>query len=104
MFYLEYEESTRIVSKIHEVEPSEIASGHAIAQSDKYDLGLELEYVITVDTVDHNGKVTASSTTKQVGPAYQLLKKIDELEKENKALKGSVADLWETILVAGGNE
>jgi len=31
------------------------------------------------------------------------LKKIDELEKENQVLKGSVGDLWETILVAGGN-
>lgn len=103
MFYLEYEESTRIVSKIYDVKPTEIAQGHAIAQSDKYDLGLELEYVITVDTVDQDGRVTASSATKQVVPAYQLLKKIDELEKENQTLKSSVADLWETILVAGGN-
>ncbi|MEK4173376.1 hypothetical protein MHI22_18205 [Lysinibacillus sp. FSL L8-0312] len=103
MFYLEYDDDTKLVIKIHETEPESVVEGHSIAKSDSFDIGMELEFIITVDRVDQDGNVTASSTTKQIVPAYQLLKKIDELEKENQALKGSVADLWETILVAGGN-
>ncbi|GED62717.1 hypothetical protein ACQKEY_19175 [Lysinibacillus fusiformis] len=103
MFYLEYDDDTKLVIKIHETVPESVVEGHSIAKSDSFDIGMELEFIITVDRVDQDGNVTASFTTKQIVPAYQLLKKIDELEKENQALKGSVADLWETILVSGGN-
>lgn len=105
MFYLEYEKSTGLVFEIHEEEPTDVKAGRAVAKSDSnlLELGLEIEFVITITMVDVDGNVTGLSTIKQVEPAYQLLKKIDELEKENQALKGSVADLWETILVAGGN-
>jgi len=69
-----------------------VIEGHSIAKSDSFDIGMELEFIITVDRVDQDGNVTASSTTKQVVPAYQLLKKVDELEKENKELKLAIAE------------
>lgn len=69
-----------------------MVEGHSIAKSDSFDIGMELEFIISVDRVDQDGIVTASSTTKQVFPAYQLLKKIDELEKENKELKLAIAE------------
>lgn len=105
MFYLEYEKETGLVVKIHELEPTDINDGHLVAKSDSSSLGLglELEFVISVISVDEKGFVTSLSTMKQVVPAYQLLKKIDDLAKENIELKSSLADLWETILVAGGN-
>ena len=105
MFYLEYEKETGLVVKIHELEPNDINDGHLVAKSDSSSLGLglELKLVISVISVDEKGFVTSLSTMKQVVPAYQLLKKIDDLAKENTELKSSLADLWETILVAGGN-
>ena len=101
MFYLEYEDDTRLVVKIHEEQPTEIQEGHSIATSDNFNSGMELEYIITVDTFDQEGVVTASSTTKQVEPAYQLLKKINSVQEENTQLKNNVADLWEIILMGG---
>jgi|GEM_PF-3075933 len=92
MFYLEYDDDTKLVINIHETEPQSVVEGHSIAKSDSFDIGMELEFVITVDRVDQDGMVTASSTTKQVSPAYQLLKKIDELEKEKNELKLALAE------------
>lgn len=94
MFYLEYEKETGLVVKIHELEPTEINDGHFVAKSDSSSLGLglELEFVISVISVDEKGFVTSLSTMKQVVPAYQLLKKIDELEKENKELKLAIVE------------
>lgn len=93
MFYLEYENDTKIVVEIHDVYPATTRPNHSIATSEQWGLGMELEYVITVDTVDQDEKVTASSTTKQIVPAYQLLKKIDERNQEINNLKSQVADL-----------
>lgn len=101
MFYLEYENDTKLVVKIHETEPESVAEGHSVARSDSFDIGMELEFVITVDTVNEKGIVTATSTTKQVAPAYQLLKKLDDLQKDNANLKESQADMWELILFGG---
>ncbi|MFJ7933720.1 hypothetical protein [Sporosarcina sp. NPDC096371] len=91
MFYLEYENDTKLVVKIHEVEPESVAEGHSVARSDGFDIGMELEFVITVDTVNEDGIVTATSTTKQVAPAYQLLKKLDDSEKEGRSLRNQLA-------------
>jgi len=103
MFYLEYEKSTGLVVKIHEEEPTDVKAEHAVATSDSdtLSLGMEVEFVISVTAIGDDGKVTGLSTIKQLVPAYQLLKKIDNLEKENDDLKSSLADLWETILVGG---
>ena len=103
MFYLEYEKSTGLVVKIHDEEPTDVKVEHAVATSDSnaLSLGMEVEFLISVTAIDGDGKVTGLSTIKQLALAFQLIKKIDDLEKENDDLKSSLADLWETIIVGG---
>ncbi len=93
LYYLEYEESTHIVTKIHTDMPSSVPTGHLVASSEDYPPGLEIENVITVDTVNQDGIVTASSTTKQTAPAYQLLTKISQLEQSNSSMESSIMGL-----------
>ena len=104
MFYLEYENDTKLVAEIHESEPTSVRENHSLATSESFDVGMELEYVITVDTVDQDGKVTASSTTKQTVPAHQLINRMNELKQENSNLKQSQSDQDEAImnLMLGG--
>lgn len=97
MYYLEYENDTRIVTHIHEKQPSSIKDGHSIAKSDQFDAGMELEFMITVDTVGKDGLVTASSTTKQTVPAYQLLQKIKDLQEDNNSLRSQNESLTLTL-------
>lgn len=101
VFYLEYEESTRLVVKIHDIEPSLIGEGNAVVKSDNHvlELGLELEFIISVGSVDQDGNVLSLTTTKQVEPAYQLLKKLNDSEKQIEALTQAVAEL--SLLVGG---
>lgn len=90
MFYLEYENDTKLVVEIHEKYPEIVRENCSIAKSNQFDLGMELEYVITVDTVDQDGNVTASSITKQTTPAYQLLKRIEDKNKVIDSLQDQV--------------
>lgn len=93
MYYLEYEQSTHIVTKIHDTMPTDVPTGHLVANSEDYPPGLEIENVITVDTVNQDGMVTASSTTKQTVPAYQLLTKISGLEQSKASMESSIMGL-----------
>lgn len=98
MFYIKYENDTRLVVGIYQEEP-QVEEGYSIARSDMFEPGMELEYVITVDTVDQDGNVTASSTTKQVVPAYQILKELHETKEQNKILNQAVLEL--SMLIGG---
>lgn len=98
MVYLEFEKDTKLVVQIHENYPNKVREGHEIATSKDFEIGMELEYVITVDTINQDGRVIASSTTKQTVPAYQLLNKVEELQSENNELKQE-----NTILKAQNN-
>ncbi|KQS19191.1 hypothetical protein ASF99_04715 [Exiguobacterium sp. Leaf187] len=97
MYYLEYENDTKIVTHIHEKLPSPIKEGHSVAKSDQFEIGMELEFMITVDTVNKEGIVSASSTTKQTVPAYQLLQKIKELQDDNSSLRNQNEALTLTL-------
>jgi hypothetical protein len=99
MYYLEYEESTHIVTKISNTMPTDVPAGHLVATSEDYPPGLEIENVITVDTVNQDGIVIASSTTKQTVPAYQLLTKISSLEQSKTAWKVVLWDLKRVCLL-----
>ena len=98
MFYIKYENDTRLVVGIYTEEP-QVEEGYSIARSDMFEPGMELEYVITIDTVDQEGNVTASSTTKQVVPAYQILKELHNTKVKNEILEQSILEL--SILLGG---
>ncbi|MFF2793540.1 hypothetical protein [Lysinibacillus xylanilyticus] len=93
-YYLIYNEKTKLVYKITDTEPvlSEVPEGHAVATSANYPPGIELEYAIVINTVNEKGEAISSYSSVQPQPAQQLLKKVDELEKENKELKLALAE------------
>lgn len=92
MFYIKYEDDTKLVVGIYPTEPQP-EEGYSIARSYNFEPGMELEYVITVDTLNQDGAVTASSTTKQTVPAYQILKELHDTKEQNIVLQQQVADL-----------
>ncbi len=92
MFYIQYENDTHLVTGIFNIEP-EPKEGCSVAQSVNLKPDMELEYIITVDTVNQDGVVTASSTTKQTVPAYQILKDLHDTKQQNEILQQQIADL-----------
>lgn len=93
MVFLEYEKDTKYVIEIHETEPSSIADGCAIAQSDQFAVGDEFEYLIKVNSVDGNGTVTSYSSVRQARSYSRILQESKQLQEWQEEQDDILMDL-----------
>ena len=82
MPYLEYREADGIVEVIHEVEPTEVGEGRAVAESDHFSPGQEIEYRIKVyQGAVKDGKATSFAAVRQGPPQQEIMGRIQQMER-----------------------
>lgn len=94
MTYLIYQQSTGQVIQITEQEPTNIADGLLVAQSDAFSVGDEFTYYIVVNSVE-DGVVTSHAAVRQAPAIQDILQRLAESEQENTELKLALAEMAE---------
>ena len=80
--YLEYRISDGIVEVIHTEPPASVGRDRAVAESDQFAPGQEVEYRIKVyqDEVK-DGKATSHAAVRQGPPIQEIMDRLSRLEK-----------------------